>query len=140
MSFGSRSLPPPTKDEAERMDAIKRANWCVACLSFEPVELHHILSEGGLRLGHLYTVGLCRPCHAEVKTRHFKALHTNQAMLDASNYVVGWRMTTIPPSRARRGSTDRPVKRHQPPSKTSKRGTRCTASAKTYPRNPSRLA
>lgn len=101
MSFGSKSLAPPTKFERERMDALKNYGWCVACCTFGPVELHHLLSKGGLRLGHRYTVSLCRPCHSAVKTRAFKALNTDQAMLDASDYILACNSTPLPTRRQR---------------------------------------
>lgn len=104
VSFGSRSLPPPTANESQRMDMLKTHRFCVACLTHGPVELHHILSGGGLRLGHRYTVSLCRPCHSGVKTREFKARYPNQALLDASDYSVGWPMVELPirPERSRK--------------------------------------
>jgi hypothetical protein len=63
-----RSTGNPTKAEAAHIDRIKRAG-CLCCLdrgfAHDPdgpaVEAHHLLS-GGIRRGHLHTVGLC-PWH-----------------------------------------------------------------------------
>jgi len=62
------STGKPTKDEAARMDKIKRGP-CVACHqrripSCVP-EIHHLLS-GGRRIGHMATVGLCEWHHRSV--------------------------------------------------------------------------
>lgn len=56
-----------TKAETARIDQVKRAG-CLCCIArgFEPddtgepaaVEAHHLLS-GGIRRGHMFTVGLC---------------------------------------------------------------------------------
>lgn len=63
-----RSTGNMTKPEAAWVDAIKRRG-CVCCIergySHDPdgpmVEAHHLLS-GGIRRGHMHTVGLC-PWH-----------------------------------------------------------------------------
>jgi hypothetical protein len=60
-----RSTGNPTKAEAAWIDAIKRAG-CICCEAEgfphedggSVVEAHHLLS-GGIRRGHIYTVGLC---------------------------------------------------------------------------------
>lgn len=65
-----RSTGTPTKAEAARMDAVKRAG-CLCCIArgypHDPdgsvVDAHHLLS-GGIRRGHSYTVGLCIWHHA----------------------------------------------------------------------------
>lgn len=60
------SLRAPTRYEAERLEAMMRLG-CVACamLFSLPViaqECHHILS-GGRRMGHWFTLPLCRGHH-----------------------------------------------------------------------------
>ncbi len=60
-----RSTTTPTKAEAAWLDAVKRTG-CICCwlrgYGHDPdgpaVEAHHLLS-GGIRRGHLFTVGLC---------------------------------------------------------------------------------
>lgn len=67
MSFGSSSLPPPTKAEAMRMDLIVQAG-CIACFMrgySSPCEVHHLTvggKHGAPRRGHAFTIGLC-PWH-----------------------------------------------------------------------------
>lgn len=60
------SLRSPTRYEAERMDAMMRLGCvCCAMLFSLPVvaqECHHILS-GGRRMGHYFTLPLCRGHH-----------------------------------------------------------------------------
>lgn len=109
--MGSRSLHPPTDDELARWCAIKERGQCVACFGMGGVECHHLLS-GGLRLGHRYTVSLCPFCHSVVKTRGFKAAFTDQALLDATDYMIGWPLVKIParPERKRVSKCTRPAK------------------------------
>lgn len=73
----TRSTGKPTVAQAKRFDAI-RSNGCLACFinrlheptrkehNFQfcqmPIEIHHVLS-GGRRMGHDYTLGLCRWHH-----------------------------------------------------------------------------
>ena len=60
-----RSTGNPTRAESAWIDAVKRAG-CLCCIAkgypHDPdgsaVEAHHLLS-GGIRRGHLHTVGLC---------------------------------------------------------------------------------
>lgn len=64
-----RSTSNPTAAERAWIDAIKRAG-CVCCIARgypldadgPAVEAHHLLS-GGIRRGHLHTVGLCQWHH-----------------------------------------------------------------------------
>jgi hypothetical protein len=55
----------PTKEEARWMAQIV-AHGCIACrldgLPPRPTAVHHIL-RGGVRMGHLHTLGLCDPGH-----------------------------------------------------------------------------
>lgn len=61
----SSSLSPPTQLEEQWMAAVKKYG-CLCCLFMGyphdedrcVVEAHHLLS-GGIRMGHLFTVGLC---------------------------------------------------------------------------------
>lgn len=59
------ALRQPTKYEAERIEAMMRLG-CVACAHIGIVyvahECHHILS-GGRRMGHWFTLPLCRGHH-----------------------------------------------------------------------------
>lgn len=60
-----RSTGNPTRAEREWIDAVKRSG-CLCCIArgyrHDPdgpaVEAHHLLS-GGIRRGHLFSVGLC---------------------------------------------------------------------------------
>jgi hypothetical protein len=59
-------LRAPTRYEAERIEALRKLG-CVACAVLEvpnisSLELHHILS-GGVRMGHWFTIFLCRGHH-----------------------------------------------------------------------------
>ena len=109
MAFGSTSLPPPTGAELERWEAIKDRRRCSACRCLESVEIHHLLSPGGLRLGHSYTAALCRTCHRFVKARSFKKHHPDQILLDRTNEDIGWPAVELPAARPRRRNT-RPSK------------------------------
>lgn len=55
----------PTKREADWMDKIVRLG-CVACFidghAPRTTAVHHML-RGGVRMGHLFTIGLCDPGH-----------------------------------------------------------------------------
>ena len=60
------SLRAPTRYEAERIEALKKFG-CVACAvlgvpNLNQLELHHLLS-GGVRMGHWFTIFLCRGHH-----------------------------------------------------------------------------
>jgi hypothetical protein len=62
MSMHSKSLPPPTDEQAQRIELAK-TRGCIACLMQNlpeqcgRVEYHHLLV-GGLRAGHRYGVAL----------------------------------------------------------------------------------
>jgi hypothetical protein len=62
------STSKPTKAEVERIEAMMVLG-CVHCAWWdEPVpaeECHHIL-RGNKRLGHWYTLPLCKTCHASI--------------------------------------------------------------------------
>jgi Recombination enhancement, RecA-dependent nuclease len=60
------SLNSPTRYEQERIDAMRNLG-CVACAvlgvpNLNHLELHHIL-DGGVRMGHYFSVFLCRGHH-----------------------------------------------------------------------------
>lgn len=60
------SLRAPTRYEAERIEALQKLG-CVACAvlgvpNINHLELHHIL-DGGIRMGHWFTIFLCRGHH-----------------------------------------------------------------------------
>ena len=141
MSFGSRSLPPPTAWEQERVRVCK-ANGCLACRYMgewavtEPIEYHHLLS-GGLRLGHRYGIALCAYHHrgrrqfaltAQETREHYgpnlhdekRAFHlrhgANQEILNKQDDLIGYLRTTIPAKRDRRkpSNTARPSKSFRP--------------------------
>lgn len=61
MSFGSRSLPDPSKAQQERFYKIKTETGCIIArkkgLGFVQAEIHHLL-RGGIRRGHDATIGL----------------------------------------------------------------------------------
>lgn len=80
------------------------------------VEIHHLLSPGGLRLGHRFTVGLEKQAHAIVKTRTFRKHYPDAWLLAKQDKAIGWPAVELPAKRARSQS-------------------RCTASAKQHPRN-----
>ena len=143
MSFGSRSLPPPTAEQKRRWERM-RANSCVTCYlrdgtSSGALEIHHLTvgdRHGALRLGHDHTVCLCEWCHRGVH-RHASADYYEREygpslaltprvfrreygdgayLLKVQNEMIDW---TKPPVRERRR----------------KRGSQCTASANQVPRN-----
>ena len=116
MSFGSRSLPPPTAGELRRWRRIKELETCTASGRRGPIEIHHLLSPGGLRLGHRYTVGLWPEVHKIVKTREFKEQWPNQELLNRQDQMICWEPAEIPQRAERR------------------RKSKCTASTKTVPR------
>lgn len=65
----------PTKIEAEWMASVAEFG-CVACLQDghdTPCCVHHIV-QGGRRLGHLYTIGLC-PEHHKSDGRNVPSVH-----------------------------------------------------------------
>lgn len=129
MSFGSKSLPPPTAEQRRRWELI-RADGCVAChvwgAGFMLAEIHHLKS-GNVRMGHDYTVGLCPWHHRgvrafpqhEMEQAHGPSLAngvktfwneygSDEWLLNAQNILIGW---TKEPQRER------------------KRKSRCTAAA-----------
>jgi hypothetical protein len=117
MSFGSKSLPPPTADEIARWGAIKKSGCCICREEAGwsvPCEIHHMLSGGGLRISHRATVGLCPPHHRRVKERAFKAKWPNQELLTLQDQQIDWPLTIIPERRIRpagKRPTERPSKR-----------------------------
>ena len=75
MSMGSRSLGQPTAEQSRRWDAM-RSLGCLTCWmrdgmsADEVTEIHHLTlggKHGAPRLGHDYTVALCRWCHRGVR-------------------------------------------------------------------------
>lgn len=111
--MGSRSLKSPTPEEWLRWQWIRDAGCCTATGRRGHVEIHHLLSDGGLRLGHRYTVGLAPEVHAIVKTREFKANWPNQKLLDRQDELICWGPKAVIPARPER-----------------KRKSQCTASTK----------
>lgn len=121
MSMGSRSLPPPTHYEEIRWQRIRDAG-CIACgCETHPVEIHHLLF-GGLRVGHLFTIGLCCWCHRGVprewgtvkdcqrfigpslfhqKREFHRAYGSDQVLLDQTNELIDFPPTQIPRRRQR---------------------------------------
>jgi hypothetical protein len=100
------------------MAAIKNNGMCVACRTTAGgVDCHHLLSPGGLRLGHRFTVGLCEHCHSQVKTRTFKKHYPDAWLLKRQDELIGWEPVELPAKRARNAARSR-----------------CTASSKTPPR------
>ncbi len=122
MSMGSTSLPPPTADELARWAAIKDRCTCTACGDSNLfLEIHHLLSAGGLRLGHRFTVGLCQHCHPQVKLRTFKKHYPDAWLLSKQDQAIGWPAVELPATRTRTRS-------------------RCTASTKQVRRPPGGFA
>lgn len=120
--MGSTSLPPPTADELARWEACIEHGICIACAS-EGQENHHLLSEGGNRLGHRYTVFLCETCHSQVKTRTFKKHYPNDWLLAQQDLAIGWPCVELPKARARNPARSR-----------------CLPGRKTFPRSPKGFA
>ena len=85
------SLPAPTKAESRRIEIIKREVGCIACrkegMNCVPADAHHILS-GGKRMGHLYTIPLCRPHHNAVDAPWFEAQFGSQMELLAETNAL----------------------------------------------------
>lgn len=118
MSFGSKSLPAATADEARRMDKA-RERGCICCLIRlgvqTPPEIHHLLI-GGRRAGHRYTVALCSwhhraaPLYGESKA-HARALYgpslaegskpfhdafeSDDSLLRYQDRLIGWPVTEL---------------------------------------------
>lgn len=84
--------PRPTKDESTRMYLIKREIGCIACrmdgANGVPADAHHIIS-GGLRMGHRYTIPLCRTHHNQVKSKAFHMRYGEElSMLRETNELI----------------------------------------------------
>lgn len=128
MSFGSRSLPPETPTESMRMSSMKQQG-CIACIKEgiiakdSPLEIHHLLS-GGIRLGHLFTVCLCKHHHrgsnvhneilsgpslAKNKREFERRYGRPQQLMDYQQIILGYPLIALPTKR-RKGKTDRPSK------------------------------
>ena len=111
MSMGSTSLPPPTADELARW-AAATDKGCVVCVTIDGAtatdfENHHLLSRGGLRLGHRFTVCLCQHHHAQVKTRTFKKHFPDEFLLRRQDRMIGWPEIELPAKRARNPARSR---------------------------------
>jgi hypothetical protein len=129
VSFGSKSLPPPTAEQ-KRREALIRERGCVACMMAAlypqcgPTEIHHLTigdKHGAPRLGHDFTVGLGAWHHRGVVLEevpletHMEVMYgpsfavTPKAfrneygdgarLLEYQNETIGW---TAPPVRERR--------------------------------------
>lgn len=116
---GSKRLAAPTDEESQRIGLLKAAG-CVCCaLPAGPCEAHHLL-RGGVRLGHLYTVGLCPWHHRGVpdadgkveaatmnygpslfhdKRRFYDTYGDDQHLLDLTNERIGWPRIILPESK-----------------------------------------
>lgn len=61
----NHSTRAPTRYEAERIEAMKKLG-CVACavlgIPYVQIEVHHLL-DGGVRMGHWFTIPLCAGHH-----------------------------------------------------------------------------
>ena len=58
-------MKAPNKEERAWMDAVAGLGCCVCiqeCLGPTPCAVHHLL-DGGKRISHLHTIGLCDPGH-----------------------------------------------------------------------------
>lgn len=96
----------PTKVERAWMDAVT-GYGCIVCRGqgrgYVPCAVHHLLDEGGRRMGHLFTIGLCDPGHhkgapkssGEISRHPYKARFeaeygTEEELLEQTRYVLGW--------------------------------------------------
>lgn len=147
MSFGSRSLPPPTAEQKRRWELI-RESGCVACrmraswLLHLPVEIHHLTingRHGGVRLGHEFTVGLCEWHHRGIALQVTGIPDTS--MTETAEYNFGPSYARTPKAfRAEFGSDEELLKYQNEligwtkPVRERKRKSRCTRSTKTVPR------
>lgn len=101
--------PPPTPDEAAR-HALIRACGCICCGRAD-VEVHHLTvggKHGAPRLGHRFTIGLCRWCHRGYpprgpgpsyarEPRLFRQTYGNdQTLLDKQDDMIGYTHAVIP--------------------------------------------
>lgn len=133
MSFGSRSLPPPTAEERAR-SARARQLGCIACLmdgigGCGPNEEHHLLV-GGVRVGHRYTVILGLWHHQgrrlpersaaqmvalygpalKLASRAFALRYgTPQELLDYTDRLLGLPPAVLPTRPPSKGHTARPA-------------------------------
>ena len=117
MSFGSRSLPKATPEQIRRW-ALARQRGCVvtrcrpdACNG--ALEQHHLKS-GNLRMGHWWTVCLCKGHHDQAAK--LAKEHGNEQLMMLQDSLLGY-VTPRIRERSRR------------------RGSQCTASTKQVPRN-----
>jgi hypothetical protein len=85
--------PKPTKNEAERIEAMMRLG-CRACASlnlFCPAdECHHIV-EGNKRLGHNFTIPLCRGHHRGIWNPELQEILSPQELVAISSGRHAWR-------------------------------------------------
>lgn len=95
-----------TQAEKKWMGAICRLG-CIACIVSvgifrTPAVPHHMLDEGGRRIGHLFTIPLCDPGHHQnpqpgsgkiarhpTKTQFEAAYGTEAALLERTRELVG---------------------------------------------------
>jgi hypothetical protein len=105
--MGSTSLQPPTAEELVRWAAILALGLDAATGEACSVEIHHLLSPGGLRLGHRFTVGLSKYSHAQVKTRTFKKHYPDAWLLKRQDELIGWAPVVLPAKRARNPARSR---------------------------------
>lgn len=97
----------PTKVERAWMDEITRLG-CIVCLlqryGFVPPAVHHLLDEGGRRIGHLFSIPLCQPGHhkdapkssGEIsrhpnKARFEERYGTEESLLEKTREMIGWK-------------------------------------------------
>ena len=71
---------PATKAERRRMRLIKEIG-CVVCGS-SPCEVHHLLS-GGVRRGHMFTIGLCTDHHTGSGDMYAPSYHGSKKQFQA---------------------------------------------------------
>lgn len=109
MAFRSHSLPPPTDEDRARW-ALIRVCGCIACGRPWP-EIHHLTvggKHGAPRLGHRFTIGLCRWCHRGYpprgpgpsyasQPRLFRETYgDDQTLLDKQDDMIGFEHAVIP--------------------------------------------
>lgn len=95
----------PTAEESTWMDAVAELG-CIVCRrqnrGYVPCAVHHIV-EGGRRVGHLFTIGLCDPGHHQNtpdpeqisrhpnKARFTAAYGSEYELLEITQAILNWK-------------------------------------------------
>ena len=86
------SLPQPTQAESRRIGLIKREIGCIACrldgINCVQADAHHIL-DGSRRMGHEFTIPLCRFHHEHINSKSFEMRYgTELSLLETTNQLL----------------------------------------------------